>query len=236
MTATSLMDEIITRARANGASLAGLVSVRAVREAPSAVGRPALRLPDGARSVLVLGLAHPEGEPQLDWWGGPGGTPGNRILRGVARALEPWLAGELGVATWILPYHVEKGGIFLKDAAVLAGLGVMGINNLVITPRLGPRVRWKALLLDLEAPRRVDVEEDAFDPCAGCGRPCVGACVQGAFDQGRFELSRCETQMHRDEAGATAGATEGGRERTDLPEHIVKYCRACELACPVGAE
>ncbi|MBC8492582.1 MAG: hypothetical protein H8D43_02260 [Chloroflexi bacterium] len=34
------------------------------------------------------------------------------------------------------PYRVEQGRILLKDAAVLAGLGVMGKNNLVITPQL----------------------------------------------------------------------------------------------------
>jgi len=240
MTTSSLIDEILDRARACGATMAGLANVRAVLAAPSAAGRPALRLPDGARSVLVLGLAHPEGQPELDWWGGQGGTPGNRILIGVARALEPWLVDEVGVACWVLPYHVDKGGVFLKDAAVLAGLGVIGANNLVITPRLGPQVRWKAMLLDLEPPDRVDGLGDLFDPCAGCSHPCMEACVQEAFARGRFELSRCETQMRRDEAraarSAAAGATARGRERADLPDRVVKYCRACELACPIGAE
>ncbi len=229
MKVTLPIDEILARARAFGATLAGVVAVRAVMDAPSMVGLSPLRLPRGARSVLVLGLAHPEHEPELDWWGGKGGTPGNRILQRVARKLEPWLAQDLGVAAWSLPYHVERGGIFLKDAAVLAGLGALGANNLVISPEFGPRVRWKAMLLDREAPATVggNGSKDIFDPCAGCGRPCMEACRQGAFSSGRYERSRCERQMHRDEERAAAKGPHGS-------DGLVKYCRACELACPVG--
>jgi epoxyqueuosine reductase len=37
-----------------------------------------------------------------------------------------------------LPYKVEEGGMFLKDAATLAGLGIIGKNNLLITPEFEP--------------------------------------------------------------------------------------------------
>jgi len=50
----------------------------------------------------------------------------------------------VGINACPLPYRVEQGGILLKDAAVLAGLGVTGKNNLVITPQLaGPCVTCK---------------------------------------------------------------------------------------------
>ncbi len=190
-----------------------------------------MRWPPGARSVLVLGLAHPASAPELDWWGGLGGTAGNRVLQKISAALKRWLEDELQMDTWSLPYHVERGGIFLKDAAVLAGLGVLGVNNLVITPRWGPRVRWRALLLDLEPPESPESPDatPAFDPCADCARPCVTACPQQALAGGRYNLHLCSRQMQLDEAAAGPG--DGGSGSGALP---VKYCRACELACLVG--
>jgi epoxyqueuosine reductase QueG len=228
MEPTMRVDRILARARECGATVAGLASLRAVREAPSAKAEPILHLPSEARSVLVLGLAHPPEEPELDWWGGRGGTPGNRVLQNLAMALEPWLRERAGVVAWILPYHVEQGGLFLKDAAVLAGLGVLGVDNLVITPTLGPRVRWKALLLDLETPDPPGDVGEGLPPCDGCARPCVEACPMGALEGGRFHLSRCRAQMQRDEAEAVSRA--GGV----ASKQRVRYCRACELACPVG--
>jgi len=100
--------------------------------------------------VLVLALVHDEGESELDWWDGERGTPGNRRLESIAKSLRQWLKEDLNSDAHLLPYHVEKGGIFLKDAAVLAGLGTIGMNNLLITPEFGPRVRLRALLLDVK--------------------------------------------------------------------------------------
>jgi epoxyqueuosine reductase len=37
-----------------------------------------------------------------------------------------------------LQYKVEEAGMFLKDAATLAGLGIIGKNNLLITPEFEP--------------------------------------------------------------------------------------------------
>lgn len=227
-----LLDPILERALDLGADLAGISHLEPLRGAHSAQAAPAPALPPRARSVLVLGLSHPEAEPALDWWGGPGGTDGNRHLIRVARELAGWLEQDLGLGVWILPYHVERGGLYLKDAAVLSGLGVMGINNLVITPALGPRVRWKALALDLEVGSAATAGTlgAGGDPCGDCGRPCVAACPRGALTGGRFTLSRCALQMQADEAEA-AQLPRAGADETPQP---VKYCRACELACPVG--
>lgn len=220
-------DRILGRALELGADLAGFADVDALGKAPSARVDTAPVLHPAARSVLVLGLSHPASEPALDWWGGPGGTDGNRRLQRVSRELGVWLEGELGLGVWILPYHVERGGLYLKDAAVLAGLGVIGVNNLVVTPSLGPRVRWKAVALD----QRVAGEASAgFDPCAGCARPCVRACPQDALAGGRYTRSRCAVQMQADEAGAASHPGDVTGEETG----VVRYCRACELACPVG--
>ncbi|CAB1081528.1 hypothetical protein D1AOALGA4SA_9178 [Olavius algarvensis Delta 1 endosymbiont] len=45
---------------------------------------------------------------------------------------------------------MERGGIFFKDSGVLAGLGSIGKNNLLVTPEYGPRIRVWPLLFDAE--------------------------------------------------------------------------------------
>lgn len=51
-----------------------------------------------------------------------------------------------------LPYHIEHGGVYMKDAAVLAGLGRMGKHNMLITPRYGPRLRLRVMLTEADLP------------------------------------------------------------------------------------
>ncbi|MGD2148140.1 MAG: hypothetical protein PVH41_15725 [Anaerolineae bacterium] len=58
--------------------------------------------PPDARSVLVLGLHHPEGEPSLDWWDA-GVSPGDRRLMDIADLLKVWLESEMGIGSFPLP-------------------------------------------------------------------------------------------------------------------------------------
>lgn len=94
---------IIGMALENGASVAGIASRTALQRSPSHVvyphvgvypgagaiqnghgasPHPLFTWPKAAQSVLVIGLAHPEDQPELDWWDG-NGTPGNRRLIGI---------------------------------------------------------------------------------------------------------------------------------------------------------
>jgi epoxyqueuosine reductase len=220
---------IIAQAKTLGASLAGMVSIAALERAPSYdMCGLVPRLP-GAGSLLVLALVHKHSQPNLDWWDDrKGGTPGNRQMEETAINLARWLGRELGVNAQILPYHVERGGVFLKDAAVLAGLGIIGRNNLLVTPDYGPRIRLRALLVEVEvdAPQTLD-----FDPCARCCMPCTRACPREAFPQGLYRRPSCAEQMKRDEANRISVT---GTDRDAGQLLCVPYCRACELACPVA--
>ena len=221
---------IVERAVVCGASTAGLVPAARLKTAPSCGDSPSLTWPENAdaASVLVLGLVHPESKPHLDWWGGPGGTEGNRALDAVARKLVPWLKDELHAEARILPYHVGRGGVFLKDAAVLAGLGVIGANNLLVTPGFGPRIRLRAVYVGIESEERPSKE---FEPCRKCDRPCLDACPQRAFEHGAYDRARCSIQMAHDEAHPVST---DGIQAVNMPARCVAYCRACETACPVG--
>ena len=169
-----------------------------------------------------------------------------------------------------MPYFVSKGGIFLKDAAVAAGFGCIGKNNLVITPDFGPRIRFRALLLDREAEPTGPLE---FEPCEGCDQPCRKACPIKAFqnrvypadelDQsllpginGTYDRVTCNQKMEKDIEEAVMTIPAGNEEHQQVlqaldefeegvelspqgdkrSDYCVKYCRYCELACPVGKQ
>jgi epoxyqueuosine reductase len=219
----SVAERIMQRATALGASLAAAVPVSALREPMPLLSGPSALTE--AAAILILALEHPETTPELDWWDGPGGTEGNRRLMAISDRLERYMAVELGVQSRQLPYHPWKGGILLKNAAVLAGLGCIGANNLLVTPQYGPRVRLRALVLDQELPYR---PTPRYMPCETCPRPCWQACPQQAFASGTYARDRCTRQMEQDEERARHSQMDGDRT---VP---VDYCRACELACPAG--
>ena len=220
---------IIENAKAFGASLAGIAGVASIKKSPSnRVGRKP-RLPVGAKSAIVLALVHETSEPELDWWDNrEGGTPGNRHLIKTANSLSQWLKEGFNIHCQPLPYHVEKGGIFLKDAAALAGLGTIGKNNLLITPQFGPRVRLRALLVDVELEPTGPID---FAPCVGCDMPCRSTCPQHAFASGSYARALCSEQMKKDEAGNIIFEKSANGH---TPSVRVRYCRACELLCPLG--
>jgi epoxyqueuosine reductase len=252
---------IIGRAIGNGATLAGLANMEDLTSSPSHMifpkigshtgidasvdadalpGQTHLSCLETKGAVLVIALSHPEDQPELDWWDGHG-TPGNRQLIEILERTRQQLETDFGLRTRRLHYYVEKGGIFLKDAAVLAGLGCVGKNNLLITPDYGPRVRLRALFLEKELRPTGPL---SFDPCAACPAPCRTVCPEHALSEKAAELASiaCPTDAPaRDGAYSRASCTnrmlqddaEGGPSSADeiIP---VKYCRRCEFACPVG--
>ena len=196
--------------------------------------------PDSVKSILVIGLSHPEDNPELDWWDGRG-THGNRILIDIVKRTSHQIEKDLRLKTRKLHYYVEKGGIFLKDAAVLAGLGCIGKNNMLITPSRGPRIRLRALFLDAEIHPTGPIN---FDPCADCKVYCRRVCPENAIDEktsifksidfdgplpgrdGAYSRDLCNIRMKEDVAESSK--IDGGKQPA------IKFCRKCEFVCPVG--
>ncbi len=213
---------IVQKALACGASLAGIASVAALAASRTYARGQQIKCAVEGHSLLVMALAQGVQWSEFDWWDSrPGATPGNRRLVEIMNQVVDWLAEKQGIHSETLPYNIEKGGIFLKSAAILAGIGTIGKNNLLITPAFGPRVRLRAVLIERELAQTGPGE---FNPCEACDMPCRRACPQGAFESGDFDRKRCSIQMRIDKL-------EKGPSYIEAP---VKFCRTCELACPLA--
>jgi epoxyqueuosine reductase QueG len=88
-------------------------------------------------------------------------------------------------------YGIESEGFSSRHAAVEAGLGEIGLNNLLITPRYGPRIRLIAVMTDAElAPDK----RFGGKICDGkrCGYRCVSICPAKALSvDGRIDYKKC---------------------------------------------
>jgi epoxyqueuosine reductase QueG len=76
------------------------------------------------------------------------------------------------------------GDVSLRHAAVAAGLGNFGRNNLVIHPKMGSRVLFSAVITDLELPSDPVVTEKLCNDCMACVEKCPGRAldVEGKTD------------------------------------------------------
>ncbi len=253
-------ERIIEIAIKTGATLAGIASMEAIKVSASHTmynkmgnysgvgtvkddvlrGIQLFKWPDAVKSVLVIGLSHSKDQPELDWWDGRG-TPGNRRLINIIKRTSHQVEDRLKIQTQKLHYYVEKGGIFLKDAAVLAGFGCIGKNNMLVTPLYGPRIRLRALFLNSEIRPTGPIN---FDPCLACNVHCRKICPENAMNEkvsnfksiefseclpgrdGAYSRELCNVRMEKD-------VTESYKN-DDGKQPIIKYCRKCEFVCPVG--
>ncbi|RLC18529.1 MAG: epoxyqueuosine reductase [Deltaproteobacteria bacterium] len=264
--------QIVDKAKEIGASMAGIANVELIKKSPSheiikQLGMEIdgvnpykkicdfdeIKWPAKARSALVIAVSHPQDKPELDWWNRLKGTLGNNELIRINRELSAWIEAEFKIKTHKLPYFIETGGIYLKDSAVLAGLGCIGKNNMLVTPELGPRVRLRALLLEEDLTPTGPIN---FDPCDGCREFCRKACPQNAYEKivisstetgmvdlpgrdGFFSRAKCIIQLDQDSENAGIDRHETMKSAVDIEsagktKHCDKSCRLCEFACPVG--
>jgi epoxyqueuosine reductase len=241
---------IVEKAKELGASLAGIASIEDLKasnsfeiystspfyeeydlESPDYFEFKGYKWREEHKSVLVWALVHPISEPVLDWWSMkvPGFTPGNGVMRMQSKQLRIWLGEEHGINALSLPYQIEFGGTFLKDSAALAGLGVIGKHNLLVTPEFGTRVRLRGIFMEAELEPTGPLD---FDPCNACHMPCHQACPREAFRSGTFERALCK--LENDKRDAEVEILDGSIMGIDEPSEVTKPCRYCELACPVA--
>lgn len=235
----NLAEELIAEAKKFDGIQAGIAPIGKVLEGPSYKAAAGVKWQDNhaeqtiqwlpnAGSLLVLAMHHPSDKPELDWFD-RGNTAGNRRMTEISESLVAWLLRTHGIRGQALPYQEERGGVYLKDAAVFAGLGVVGKNNLLLHPIWGPRVRLRSVLIQDHLPPSAPL--DNFNPCFRCDMPCRKACPLNAFEGGQYRRPVCMQQLESDrENPIESGQIDSGGS----PILMTEWCRRCEFACPVN--
>jgi len=251
-------EEVKTIAKAEGVDLVGIAPADCVETTPNRRG-PRSVLPE-ARSVVVFAKRMLVGSIE---------SPSNQVVTSQNLALYQ----ELDRISYVLGCFLEQSGyraatvpsynpvemtletkgfvgaVSLRHVAQAAGLGVLGKNNLLLTPHLGPRVRLGAVVttahLEPDKPSRHDL-------CGDCDA-CVAACpVDALSEPGKTHTGRCVRQILPHGLSALIKYL---TESLEQPKDEIKQsfldpnfwnfyqslqvgmqygCHACINACPVG--
>jgi O-acetylhomoserine (thiol)-lyase len=223
-------DELKQFVLSQGADLVGIASAEDFEDVP---GYKPKKLMPQARSVIVIGkkmlkgfVEAGRGRP-VSW----GCTHLNIKLDEIAYEVGNYLEERdyksmpqfFVYQTFLSPQDEENFNSILTApwfsyvlAAAKAGLGEIGLNHLLITPRYGPRMRLMAVITnaDLVADEPLN---DGLCPGTECGL-CLQACpVQALSADGSIDKMKCHRQ-------------------TDAHQVVLGYssCALCIDACPVG--
>lgn len=162
-----------------GADLAGVV--------PSADWASYLPSDIAHRSIVIFGAGGPDFIRRCQAHAAVHGDP-EHWLSDYAQYL---FEARLGPSPrYLNPYRTGLNFPFMR-AAIAAGIGVMGLNHVVLTPRWGP---WFSLLgaivLGDESPATGPTD---FDPCTECPATCLAACPSGAVSKAGYDGYKCIT-------------------------------------------
>ncbi len=188
---------------------------------------------EGVRSVVVLATDYATG---VEAGGGSSadGVPEGRggvaryawgddyhdLLRARANALAAWLEARVECRTRGV---VDSAPLAERDYGLLAGLGWIGKNTMLIDPRAGSYFFLTAILTDLELPADTPIEVDHCGTCTAC----LDACPTGAFVAPRvLDASRCISAITIEDHGPIPPLLRAG-----MGDWIFG-CDICQEVCP----
>lgn len=181
--------------------------------------------------------------------------------RGVNYKMAGFVERELGgramtvPVSYPLPMSAETQGavadVSTRHAAVAAGLGAFGRNNLVLHPILGSRVIFTCVLTDIDLPADTPIADTLCDECGICVESCPG----GALDEeGRTDVLACLKQCQPHGIGgavrfwAKYGEADAAERRGMVADPAFwrlyqaqsigfqYFCFNCIKECPVGRD
>jgi len=256
-------EEIKAKALALGADLVGIadgaeLNTREITEH------------DGGR-VIVLAARVQAGSSRILPWNDRNKYYNDELsltfLEEVSLELVYWLEDAGYPAIIVPPTHVDPwryGGdpnqhqgtlLSLPHAAVLAGLGTLGLNLQLLTPQYGPRVILTAVLctVDVECDRPM---QKALCLGASCGR-CLKACPGDVIQHWERDWESCDRYRSphgfaqlSEYLGKVIDEPDAKKKKALLRSEdsfnlwqsilrgagVITGCRRCADVCPVGAD
>lgn len=108
----------------------------------------------------------------------------------------------------------DWGAVSLRHYAVLAGLGSIGKNKLLLTPRFGSMVELGAVMTDMTLHGDAPIEKEIC--ISGCAR-CIQACPQQALGGSETKTDHCKETVYSNEDGDS-----------------ISGCWLCRSSCPLN--
>ncbi|SES69161.1 Epoxyqueuosine reductase QueG (queuosine biosynthesis) [Methanococcoides vulcani] len=106
-----------------------------------------------------------------------------------------------------------------RHAAFLAGLGNFGVNNTILTPEYGPRIRFGTIFTTAELESDNTMEEQLCNHCMRCVRMCPSnALEEKNYPQGITDKKACASFSD------------------ELNKRYVSPCGICIKVCPIGED
>ncbi len=186
----------------------------------------------GARSVVVVGLAHDAGVVPLERLRGQVARYArNRDYHSIIKARLRELAERLSqlVARPVASRPcVDTAPVLERELAERAGLGFVGKNNLLIAPGLGSYLLLGEVILDVDLEPTAPAEA-ARVRCGAC-TACLDACPTGAFvGPHLLDARRCISYLTIEHRGAIP------RELRRALGTRIFGCDVCQEVCPFNA-
>ena len=104
-----------------------------------------------------------------------------------------------------------------RHAAYLAGLGTFGLNNMILTPGYGPRIRFGSVFTSAILPPDPVMEKDLCTMCMACVEMCPSHALQGeTYPVGLTDTHACASYS------------------AALFRRSISPCGICIKVCPVG--
>jgi len=110
-----------------------------------------------------------------------------------------------------------------KHAAFLAGLGSFGLNNVLLTPEYGPRVRFTSIFTTLKIEESEISGDDLCTRCLSCAQNCPVGAIKSEYETGNdfpplINKMKCATRSKK------------------LRKEYRSPCGICIKVCPVGED
>lgn len=174
-----------------------------------------------ARTVLVAAFPYYAGDRPGNLSLYARGEDYHRVLLRKLDTVCEFLAGKYPVESFFA--GADNSPLPEREAARLAGVGVLGQHGLVMVPPYGSWVFLGTILTSAALP----LEEVSPAPeCEGCGR-CIAACPAGALGGRGTEVERCLSHL-------TQKKGELSSEEAELiaAHPYIWGCDLCQRACP----